>query len=56
MVPVHFHIGRYLEANISTEFGGTNHLAEAPFQMDPQNQSFEWLKLECQCFLLSVDI
>ena len=24
--------------------------------MDPRKQFFEWLKLGCQCFLLSVDI
>ena len=46
---MYFHISRYLEANILTEFGGITSL-RPPSKWTPKNQFFEWLKLGCQCF------
>ena len=91
-MPLHFHIGSYLEANSLIEFEGTTSLmppsksnpqkpifrmAQArvpvvftvsgylrykhfdvvwgyrPPRGSPPNQSFEWLNLRCQYFLIS---
>ena len=53
-MPVYFLISRFLEANSLTEFGDTTSL-RGP-NGPPNKHFFKWIKLGCQCFLLSVDI
>ena len=45
-------ISSILQTNILTQFGGATPPGKPP-QMDPKNQFFEQLNLECQCFIIS---
>ena len=51
--PVMFDISRYLP---DKEFDIIWRYPRDPPIGRPKTQFFEWLKLECQCFLITIDI